>query len=156
MQMQEVEIFGERKGPAFLTESIKTLNGKSCSPEVITTTIGSFICGSLSWKLFLCSRAGEKGGRGRVGVRFMGRVVHPSQILAFHLTSASGDKSPQPLLQTLTFQPGCFIAGPTVVCARSSQITVNCLHFHSLMGSLRRKVVNGRSVNTLDDDNVNQ
>ena len=59
-------------------------------------------------------------------------------------------------VQTLTFQPGCFIAGPTVVCARSSQITVNCLHFHSLMGSLRRKVVNGRSVNTLDDDNVNQ
>ena len=96
MQMQEVEIFGGRKGSAFLTESIKTLNGKSCSPEVITTTIGSFICGALSWKLFLCSRAGEKGGRGRVGVRFMGRVVHPSQILAFHLTSAGGDKSPQP------------------------------------------------------------
>ena len=97
MQMQELEIFrifGEVK--AFLTESIKTLNGKSCSPEVITTTIGSFICGALSWKLFLCSRAGEKGGRGRVGVRFMGRVVHPSQILAFHLTSAGGDKSPQP------------------------------------------------------------
>ena len=64
MQMQEVEIFGERKGPAFLTESIKTLNGKSCSPEVITTTIGSFICGALSWKLFLCSRAEEKGGEG--------------------------------------------------------------------------------------------
>ena len=56
-------------------------------------------------------------------------------------------------VQTLTFQPGCFIAGPTVVCARSSQITVNCLHFHSLMGSLRRKVVNGRSVNTLTNDN---
>ena len=96
MQMQEVEIFGGRKGPAFLTESIKTLNGKSCSPEVITTTIGSFICGALSRKLFLCSRAGEKGGRGRVGVRFMGRVVHPSQILAFHLTSGGRDKSPQP------------------------------------------------------------
>ena len=64
MQMQELEIFrifGEEK--AFLTESIKTLNGKSCSPQVITATIGSFICGALSWKLFLCSRAGgEKGG----------------------------------------------------------------------------------------------
>ena len=95
----------------------------------------------------LFTGGGEKGGRGRVGVRFMGRVVqHSSQILAFHLTSG-GDKSPQPQqVQTLTFQPGCFIAGPTVVCARSSQITVNCLHFHFLMGSLQRNIVNGKGV----------
>ena len=73
MQMQEVEIFGGRKGPAFLTESIKTLNGKSCSLEVITTIIGSFICAGLSWKRFLCSQAGEKEG---VGGRFMGQLVH--------------------------------------------------------------------------------
>ena len=74
MQMQELEIFrifGEEK--AFLTESIKTLNGKSCSPEVITTIIGSFICAGLSWKRFLCSQAGEKEG---VGGRFMGQLVH--------------------------------------------------------------------------------
>ena len=51
-----------------------------------------------------------------------------------------------PTLQTLTFQPGCFIARPTVVCTRSSQITGNCLDFHSLMDSLQRKVVNGWGV----------
>ena len=72
-----------------LTESIKTLNGKSCSPEVITTIIGSFICAGLSWKRFLCSQAGEKEG---VGGRFMGQLVHldSSQILAFQLSGGGG------------------------------------------------------------------
>ena len=78
-----------------------------------------YLWGSFVETISLFTGGGEKGGRGRVGVRFMGRVVqHSSQILAFHLTSG-GDKSPQPQqVQTLTFQPGCFIAGPTVVCAR--------------------------------------
>ena len=90
MQMQELEIFrifGEEK--AFLTESIKTLNGKSCSPQVITVTIGSFICGLLRGNsFFVHGQEEKKKGRGRLGLRFMGRVVLPSQILAFHLTSA--------------------------------------------------------------------
>ena len=83
MQMQELEIFrifGEEK--AFLTESIKTLNGKSCSPQVITATIGSFICGN---SFFVHGQEEKKKGRGRVGLRFMGRVVLPPKY--WHSTS---------------------------------------------------------------------
>ena len=84
MQMQELEIFrifGEEK--AFLTESIKTLNGKSCSPQVITATIGSFICGN---SFFVHGQEEKKKGRGWFEI--YGSSCAPSQILAFHLTSA--------------------------------------------------------------------
>ena len=105
MQMQELEIFrifGEEK--AFLTESIKTLNGKSCSPQVITATIGSFICGN---SFFVHGQEEKKKGRGWFEI--YGSSCAPSQILAFHLTGAVETK----VLRTLTFQPGCFIVGPT-------------------------------------------
>ena len=104
------DILQRRKGPSHLTESIKTLNGKSCSPEVITTIIGSFICAGLSWKRFLCSRAGEKGGLGgdlwvNLCTRLLPNIGIPTQWWWW----CCGDKSPQPL-ETLTFQPGRFIA----------------------------------------------
>ena len=106
-----------------MTESIKTLNGKSCSPEVITTTIGSFICGALSWKLFLCSRGAaeekkvEWEGTGW-GLDLWVELCTPPKY--WHSTSPVVEtKVLHPTLQTLTFQPGCFIARPTVVCTRS-------------------------------------
>ena len=116
-----------------MTESIKTLNGKSCSPEVITTIIGSFICAGLSWKRFLCSRAGEKGEKEGVGGRFMGQLVHQTPPKYWHSNSVVvvvlwRQKSSTPGnidIPTWAF----YCLGPTVVSARCSPITLNCLPF---------------------------
>ena len=124
------DILQRRKGPSHLTESIKTLNGKSCSPEVITTIIGSFICAGLSWKLFLCSQAGEKEG---VWGRFMGQLVHQTPPKYWHSNS---------VVVVVVWRQKCSTPGnidiptwafyclqPTVVSARCSAITLNCLPF---------------------------
>ena len=127
MQMQELEIFrifGEEK--AFLTESIKTLNGKSCSPQVITATIGSFICGN---SFFVHGQEEKKKGRGWFEI--YGSSCAPSQILAFHLTSAVETKVLSNPSEHSHSSLVVLLSDPLV---GSVQITGNCLDFHSLMG----------------------
>ena len=113
-----------------MTESIKTLNGKSCSPEVITTIIGSFICAGLSWKRFLCSRAGEKGGLGgdlwvNLCTRLLPNIGIPTQWWGGAVETKVLNPPGNIDIPTWAF----YCLRPTVVSARCSPITLNCLPF---------------------------
>ena len=84
------------------------------------------------WKLFLCSRAaGEKEGEGTPWFEIYGSSCAPSQILAFHLTSAVETKVLSNPSEHSHSSLVVLLSDPLV---GSVQITGNCLDFHSLMG----------------------
>ena len=116
----------EKKRPLPFDRVHKDSKWQKCSPEVITTIIGSFICAGLSWKRFLCSQAGEKGGLGgdlwvNLCTRLLPNIGIPTQWWWRQKCSTPGNID----IPTWAF----YCLRPTVVSARCSPITLNCLPF---------------------------